>query len=227
MPQPRSSSIDTPLAQEESTLRPGTCKDHLRLRLARWRDEQMALRALKVAGQPNLILDLPCGDGRFWPLLAEHPNRLILAGDQNAEWLAASHANHSPDVARRVRTFQATPFAIELGENAVDCIFCMRYLQRVETADQRLELLREFHRVTRDTLIVSLWVDGNFKAWRRMRLERRRAAMSEGSPRQGRFVVARETIEAEFRSVGFHILSRQDLLPGYAMWRVYVLRKEA
>jgi SAM-dependent methyltransferase len=199
----------------------------LKLRLTRWRDERMALRALKIAGQPNLILDLPCGNGRFWPLLAGHPNRLILAGDQNAEQLAVFHAHHPAEIALQVRTFQATPGALELGENAVDCIFCMRYLQHLGTADQRLALLREFHRVTRDTLIVSLWVDGNFKAWRRHRLEQSRIAEGVDGPRQNRFVVARSTIEAEFRSVGFRILSRQDLLPGYAMWRVYVLRKEA
>src|SRR5690606_40469966 len=41
-------------------------------RLSHWRDEQMARRALKIAGKPDLVLDLPCGAGRFWPLLAEH-----------------------------------------------------------------------------------------------------------------------------------------------------------
>jgi hypothetical protein len=40
-----------------------------------------------------------------------------------------------------------------------------------------------------------------------------------------RFVVPRATIEAEFERAGFRIAGHQDFLPGYAMWRVYVLCK--
>lgn len=51
------------------------------LRLSHWRDVQVGRAALRMAGDPNLVLDLPCGAGRFWPMLAEHPNRVILAAD--------------------------------------------------------------------------------------------------------------------------------------------------
>ena len=42
-------------------------------RLSHWRDEQVARHALRLADDPGLILDLPCGAGRFWPLLAVSP----------------------------------------------------------------------------------------------------------------------------------------------------------
>ena len=45
-------------------------QDGLWRRLSHWRDEQLARRALTLAGDPGLVLDLPCGAGRFWPLLA-------------------------------------------------------------------------------------------------------------------------------------------------------------
>ncbi|CAM5263108.1 SAM-dependent methyltransferase OS=Stutzerimonas stutzeri OX=316 GN=CXK95_03945 PE=4 SV=1 [Stutzerimonas stutzeri] len=64
-------------------------------------------------------------------------------------------------------------------------------------------------------------MDGDYKAWKRKRLERRRPAKDN----QNRFVVARSTIKAEFAQAGFDILEHRDFLPGYAMWRVYVLRK--
>ena len=44
---------------------------------------------------------------------------------------------------------------------------------------------------------------------------------------QNRFVVPRKTVEDEFHQAGFAILGHLDFLPGYAMWRTYVLRKEA
>src|SRR3990167_3159735 len=67
-------------------------QDGLARRLSHWRDEQLARHALKVAGEPNLLLDLPCGAGRFWPLLAEQPNRVILAARQFGGQAAAAPA---------------------------------------------------------------------------------------------------------------------------------------
>ncbi len=200
-------------------------QDGVARRLSHWRDVQLARRALKRAGEPNLVLDLPSGAGRFWPLLAERPNRVILAADNSRDMLAIAMAGQPEDVVARVKTFQTSAFAIDLTNNAVDSIFCMRLLHHIADPEYRLAMLREFHRVTRDTLIVSLWVDGNFKAWKRRRLEARRADEGRAAENQNRFVIARSVIEAEFKQVGFETLGHHDFLPGYAMWRVYVLRK--
>lgn len=201
-------------------------QDGLSRRLSHWRDEQMARHALKLAGDPGLVLDLPCGAGRFWPLLAENPNRMILAADNSADMLDIAQASQPMEVLKQVETFRTSAFAIDLAANAVDCIFCIRLLHHIEQPEHRLAILREFHRVSRDTVIVSLWVDGNYKAWKRKRLEQRRAAEGRAGENQNRFVVAREAIESEFRQAGFRIIGQQDFLPGYHMWRTYVLRKE-
>ena len=70
-----------------------------------------------------------------------------------------------------------------------------------------------------------MWVDGNFKAWRRKKLEARRSTNKEQGGYQNRFVLPAATVEEEFASAGFRIQERLDFLPLYAMWRVYVLRK--
>jgi|SRR5471030_104698 len=197
-------------------------------RLRHWRDEQLARHALKVAGEPGLVLDLPSGAGRFWPVLAEHSNRVILAADHSPAMLAAAESRYSDDMLKRIKMLQTSAFSIDLSANAVDCIFCMRLFYHVADSQQRLAILREFHRVTRDTVIIALWVDGNIKAWRRKRLERyRESSAGSAGPRHNRFVVSKTTIETEFDSAGFKILGHHDFLPGYAMWRVYVLRKNS
>jgi hypothetical protein len=193
--------------------------------LAHWRDEQLARHALKVAGDPGLVLALPSGAGRFWPVLTEHTNRVVLAGDHSLEMLAIAEAGFPAEKLKRIKTFQTSPLSIDLSANAVDCIFCMRLFHHIADSDQRSAILREFHRVTRDTVIVSLWVDGNIKAWRRKRLERGRASAEPAASKMNRFVVSRCAIETEFEQAGFQILDHHDVLPGYAMWRVYVLRK--
>jgi len=199
-------------------------QDGLMRKLSHWREEHIARKALKLAGCPTLVLDLPCGAGRFWPLLCEQQSRVIFAADQSLEMLEAAKRGQASEVVARVKYFQTSVFAIDLDASAVDCIFCIRLLHHFKDPAHRLAALREFARVTRDTLIVSLWVDGNYKAMRRKRLELQRAAQGESG--QNRFVVAKKQIEAEFKEAGFCIIKALDFLPGYSQWRTYVLRKE-
>jgi ubiquinone/menaquinone biosynthesis C-methylase UbiE len=196
-------------------------QDGLGRRLSHWRDEQLARKALALVGEPGLVLDLPCGAGRFWPLLAEKANRAIIGADNSESMLKIATQAQPADVVKRVQPLHTSAFDIALPDNAVDSIFCMRLLHHIGEAEHRLAILREFERVTRDSVILSLWVDGNFKAWKRKRSEKRRG--QEGY--QNRFVLPAATVEKEFEQAGFRIQEQLDFLPLYAMWRVYVLRK--
>ena len=151
-------------------------QDGLARRLSHKRDEQLARKALALAGEPGLVLDLPCGAGRFWPLLAEKTNREIIGADYSASMLQVASLAQPEKVVKRVRRLQTSAFDIDLPDNAVDSIFSMRLLHHIGDASHRMALLREFHRVSRDSVIVSLWVDGNFKAWKRKRLQLQREA---------------------------------------------------
>ncbi|NWB92015.1 class I SAM-dependent methyltransferase [Pseudomonas agarici] len=200
-------------------------KNSLARRLSHKRDEQLVRAALALAGEPGLVLDLPCGAGRFWPLLAEKPNRVIIGADNSASMLETALNAQPVEVVKRIRPLQTSAFDIELPDNAVDSIFCMRLLHHVGEAAHRMALLEEFQRVTRDSAIVSLWVDGNFKAWRRRRLERERQADEARDGYQNRYVLPTAKVEEEFRQAGFRIQEHLDFFPLYAMWRVYILRK--
>ena len=194
-------------------------------RLSHQRDIQLARKALAHAGEPGLVLDLPCGAGRFWPMLAEKANRVIIGADNSADMIATARRMQPADVVARVQTLQTSAFAIDLPDNAVDSIFCMRLMHHIGESQHRMALLKEFHRVTRDSVIVSLWVDGNFKAWKRKRMERQRANERADDGYQNRFVLSVQDVEAEFAAAGFRIQEHLDFIPLYAMWRVYVLRK--
>lgn len=193
-------------------------------RLSHWRDEQLARKALRIAGDPTLVLDLPCGAGRFWPVLAEQANRVVIGADNSGAMLEVASSAQPEAIVQRVRTLQTSAFDIALPERAVDCVFSMRLLHHIGDAEHRLAMLREYHRVTRDTVIVSLWVDGNYMAWKRRRLERRRARSRQRNY-QNRFVLPARQVEAEFRQAGFDVVAHLDFMPLYAMWRVYVLRR--
>lgn len=200
-------------------------QDGMARRLSHWRDIQLARRALKQAGDPGVVLDLPCGAGRFWPLLASKSDRVILAADNSSDMISIAQAGQPADIVKRVDTFQTSAFSIDLADGAVDCIFCMRLLHHISDNSHRIALLREFYRVSRDTVIVSLWVDGNYKAFRRRRLENKRVINEGVGKNRNRFIVQKRVIETEFKQAGFMITGHYDFLPGYAMWRVYTLRK--
>jgi len=191
-------------------------------RLSNWREQIIAKKALKIAGNPSSVLDIPCGAGRFWPLLSKKPDRIIYASDYSFPMITVAKKLLDSDVVNRIPCFQASAFNINLKSDSVDSIFCMRLLHHIVDKEHRLELLKEFHRVTRDTVCLSLWVDGNYKAWRRKRLESRRNRKRY----QNRFIVNGKVIESEFFEAGFEIIGQIDFIKYYSMWRIYILRKK-
>ncbi|HWN93523.1 MAG TPA: class I SAM-dependent methyltransferase [Methylomirabilota bacterium] len=183
-----------------------------------WREAGMARRALLLAGRPQSVLDLPCGTGRFWDLLAEEPRRKIYAADLNPAMFETG-LKFRPALAKRVEAFQASAFSIPQPDQFVECVFSIRLLHHIEKADDRLAILREFKRVSSSSIIISLWIDGNYRAM----LRQRRPART--GPSGDRYVVSRSVIENEFQESGLSILGRVDFLKYYSMWAAYVLKK--
>ena len=181
-------------------------------RLAFWRVEQLVRNALNVAGEPGLLLDVACGAGRFWPVLAEHGNRVILASDPSQDMLDHARVHHSQQLLERIKTFQSSAFTLDLSANAVDCMICMQLFQHIASPEHRLAMLAEFHRVSRDTVIVAVDSDSR---------HRQLHPPGTGQP----LLSHRVEVEAEFRQAGFTVLNQQEFMPGSALWRVYVLRK--
>lgn len=191
----------------------------LRRRLTTWRETQLAGRALELAGNPESVLDMPCGAGRFWPMLANHPTRRLLAGDVSPAMLQIAAGAADPAVLARFETLTLMDaFALDLPDGAVEHVLCMRLLHHIASPADRLRILGELRRVARRGVTVSLWVDGNIQARRRQRLDARRKRVDVN-----RLVVPRNVIEAEFIQAGFRIRRHLDILPGLSMWRLYVL----
>lgn len=190
-------------------------------RLSNWRDQQIARKALRIAGNPKSVLDVPCGTGRFWDVLAEDPQRIIHASDYNQAMIATGMAHRPQELTGRIKTFQASAFNLPVPDNFVESIFCIRLVHHLGNPEDRMTLFREFHRAASSSVIVSLWVDGNIKSIARKAKEEKR----EDRPYQNRFVIPAATIEREFAESGFEIVERLDFLKYYHMWRTYVLRK--
>ena len=188
-------------------------------RLNTWREAGMARQALQLAGNPDSVLDLPCGTGRFWDLLAENPTRKIFAADLNPSMFETGLKFRPASLTNRVEAFQASAFSIPKPSGFVECVFSIRLLHHIDRAQDRLAILREFKRVTSSTIIISLWIDGNYRAM----LEQRRPVRP--GPSRDRYVISQTVIEREFEECGLSVLGRVDFLKYYSMWAAYVLKK--
>ena len=116
-------------------------------------------------------------------------------------------------------TIQASAFSIPKPDNFVECVFSIRLLHHMSKSEDRLAVLREFKRVTSSTIIISLWIDGNYHSWRRSRKPVR------PGPSQDRYVIPRAVLLKEFAECGLTVVGRVDFLKFHSLWAAYVLRK--
>jgi len=197
-------------------------------RLSTWREIGMARRALALAGNPRSVLDLPCGTGRFWSLLAEDPERRIFAADNSQAMIDTGLRLRPPPITARIeKTFQCSAFATGLPDDFVECVFCIRLLHHIQKSEDRVRMLREFARVSSGTVIVSLWVDGNYKSWRLRRKYARKLRQDGHAAPRDRFLVGRADFEREVAAAGLHMVDHVDFVKYWEKWRAYVLRVPA
>lgn len=62
-------------------------------RLSNRREIVIARKALKMAGDPSTVLDLPSGTGRFWKMLASKKYRKLYAADYNPGMYKVGHVD--------------------------------------------------------------------------------------------------------------------------------------
>lgn len=196
-------------------------KSGLRHKLTTLRETSIARQSLRMAGNPKSVLDLPCGAGRFWNMLAECDDRVLFAADYSDNMIKTAKKYQPAEVVDRFNTFQTSAFNIKMDNHSVDNIFCMRLLHHIAKPEDRLSILKEFHRVARKSVCLTMWTDGNIQAKNRAKLENRRGPEHF----QNRIVVPRELAESEYQKAGFNITGYIDLLPKISMWRLYVLEK--
>ena len=191
-----------------------------------------------MASPLRRVLDLPCGTGRFADSLSGLDFEHLTIADNSpgmlARAVAAFEAVVVPENATAAAAESATypktrfdarllsAFDIDLPDNSVDFIACMRFFHHLAYAEDRQSVLAEFRRISNkeSMLAVSLWVDGNLGSWRRSRKSTTLRERGFGRRR----VVERAVIEQEFSDAGYTVIKYWDMWPGLTMWRQYLLQ---
>lgn len=161
------------------------------------RRERRALRALlqMLPAGSGPWLDAPSGAGR---LTAELPGPGVRVDRDPAMVRAAG-----PDRPRACASVHALPF----GDGSFRGVLCMRLLQHIGTADERVAILRELRRVAREAVLVSFFDSASLQHLRR-RLRRVRHKRPSGRHAVGRAAFAAELRRAGLEPLRMHALRR-------------------
>ena len=112
--------------------------------------------ALQEVEQPAVVLDYPCGAGRFASLFAG-PCAGYLAGDHSPHMIAITKGvlEGAGLGQKLVGTTEGDARKMNLGDNAVDLAASMRLLHHFPEQADRLAILRELRRVSKGPLVTS------------------------------------------------------------------------
>lgn len=157
---------------------------------------------VKRCGEAEVILDVPCGTGRFRAMLQQHCACLISA-DAAFEMLTAAPCELQ---------LQASVHQLPVVEDAADVILCSRLLHHFDSQSQRAKVLSELARVSRRWIVLSYFDSANFQAWRNLLRGKLR----------GRFPISRAQFAFEIRAAGLREHGRRYIRRGLSE-QVWVL----
>ena len=179
------------------------------------------LRALdpKAWAGPNspLILDAPCGYGRFTDLILGEGTRLVSAD------LAHPMVERALEIRDSVHHLGGTAADLRGGlpfkPAAFDYVFSMRLFHHLHASEDRIAVLREFARVASGGVVMSFYRFRGLHA-----LQRRLRRLFKPRYRDIK-MVAGETFEREAADAGFVVDNVYPLFRGLHAQHIVVLRR--
>lgn len=180
--------------------------------------EQAAVRTI-LAGldEVDVVLDVPCGAGRFAALLGSDDRRLI--GIDVAEEALVHARIRASQAGVSAEFLQGDASNLPLADDTVDCAFSNRLLHHILDRAERLKILRELRRVTRRHAIVSFFNYHSFGGIRRfLKALKGRKTTYKSQPTRDEFI-------AEVREAGFEVVKIKRTGAPWVAQVYFVLRK--
>ncbi len=212
-----------PVGTAKSPFTTAGVKDYERRRYKSWdqrmvqaRERRIIRKLFKAAGAAasrGLVLDLPCGYGRFAPLLLElgaHPINADLSFEMVRR---AMETSGRPGLAADAKN--GLPFR----EGTFGAVFCMRLLHHIHDPADRRAILEELGRVSAGWGIVSYYRSNALhKAQRALRRLRKK------TPRKIRMIEG-DGFTREAAEAGWTVVREAALFRGLHAARIALLKK--
>jgi ubiquinone/menaquinone biosynthesis C-methylase UbiE len=156
------------------------------------------------------ILDIPVGYGRFQSLL--HTYGPVHAAD----WGYYPVLYQRERVGLAVSAVNCAAEALPYRDRTFTAVFCFRLLQHMHRAEEREAMYREFRRVSRQWVVVSLYLAASLHTLHR-RLFPKPARIT---------ILTREQFTREYRSAGLRLVEMVSVVPGLHAHRICLLAVE-
>jgi len=185
-------------------------------RLVQGRERRIIRRHFQSArpdASSGLVLDLPCGFGRFAPLLQSLGARPV-----NAD-LSLEMVRRAMETSRRPGLAADAKNGLPFRSGVFGAVFCLRLLHHVHDPAEREAILAELGRVSSGWGVVSYYrANALHKAQRALRRLRKR------SPRRIRMIEGRG-FAREAGAAGWTVVRDAALFPGLHAARIALLKK--
>jgi ubiquinone/menaquinone biosynthesis C-methylase UbiE len=173
-------------------------------KLFQWAERKVLDRIVEQVSPGSLVMDAPCGTGRLLPLYLAKGYR-ILGVDISGEMMTVARRRAAPW--SRNASFSRMDFVqIPLRDGSVDAVFSIRFLPHFPP-EERIRILREFRRVTRKRVVISLSLSN---PWMRFR---RRLKEWLGHDKPVRNPVTHDGMRAELQAAGLREVARYWTVP--------------
>lgn len=154
------------------------------------------------------ILDIPCGYGRFHPILNDFGE--IHAADNGK--LIAKFQEENVGLAKSTTVCDAADMPFD--KNSFDAVFSIRLMQHIHDRGERIKIYKEFCRISKEWIIISLYVDtfihNIFK-----KIDNKKAKIT---------FLDNRTILSEFKEAGLESVIDKFVLPGLHGHKIYLTK---
>ena len=128
-------------------------------------EKMFAQRLFEKAGADAHILDIPCGNGRFFSIFSKAAN--LTMADYSENMLHAVQERFG--AIENVKLIQADVSSIPLSDGSADLCFCMRLFHHMRNDEVRLKALKELARVSSRYVALSFYNKDCFRFyWRKI-----------------------------------------------------------
>ena len=116
-------------------------------------ENAFAQRLFDMVASDAHIVDIPCGNGRFYPIFSK-AKKLSMA-DYSTNMLKAVEERFG--TSENVKLLQADISAIPLNDGTADLCFCMRLFHHMKNDEVRLAALKELARISKKYVALSFY----------------------------------------------------------------------
>ncbi len=127
------------------------------------RENAFAEELLQRVGPDAVIVDVPCGSGRFTKLFSN--SKYLFSIDISADMLEQAKKEAAPSFNGEFILASATD--IPLADVSVDLAFCMRLLHHVGDSGVRKKILQELCRISRRWVMTTFYRKESYRYYRK------------------------------------------------------------